>query len=119
MIKVLLIDDSEIVRVAIGKYLPGENNIAVITSNGEEAMEVIKNNELDVVLVEYFIKINGGVLKLIEDIKARYPRIKILGYSDIFTEDNENLFLKAGASAYLDKSLSIKEIRDAIIALMI
>jgi|GEM_PF-2725493 len=119
MINVLLIDDSEIIRLSIKKYLPKKNQITVVSCSSEYAATVLKTNKIDVVLIEYFLKIEGGGLRLIKELKQEYPTLKILGYSDIATENNEELILKAGAIGYLDKSLSIKEIRDAIITLMI
>jgi DNA-binding NarL/FixJ family response regulator len=114
-IKVLIVEDHEIVRQGIKALLKDDDEIIVSGegSNGIEALEIIKNNSPDIVLMDMNMPQMNG-LECTRLIKQKYPMVKILVLS---MHDNENyLFdmMEAGANGYLLKNSSKDELLFAI-----
>ena len=113
MIKVIIADDQELIRQSLQIDL--EENIKVLdaVANGNEVLEAIKREEPDVILMDIRMPELDGVMctKIIKEI---YPNIKIIILTTF--DDDEYVFnaLKYGASGYLLKGTSTKELAGAI-----
>lgn len=106
-IKVLLVDDDRIVRDSMKIILSMDNDIDVVgtASNGDEAFNFCRENNVDVVLMDIRMPICDGVLGT-KKIKETFKSIKII----ILTTFNDDEYiieaLKNGASGYLLKNIS-------------
>lgn len=115
MIKILIVDDHEIIREGLKRILKCESDLCVVgeAQNGEEAIELITNIECDVVVLDMNMPGRCGV-ELLTDIKALYPELHVLVLT-IHPEDKFALsVLKAGASGYLCKDAALDELVNAI-----
>lgn len=115
MIKVLLVDDHELVRTGIRRLLsdvPGIDVYAEATS-GEEAIGMIRQKRPDVVLMDISMPGMGG-LEATRRLTQSHPDLKVI----ILTVHTDDPFpgqlLKAGAMGYLSKGGSINEMIEAI-----
>jgi DNA-binding NarL/FixJ family response regulator len=115
MIKLLLVDDQDSLVEGLKLILGTEEDITVIgtANNGKRAYEFCKWNNPDVILMDIKMpEINGVEATAL--IKKDFPNIKII----VLTTFNDDEFiydaLKNGASTYLLKDASPKEISDAI-----
>lgn len=115
MIKVLIADDQELIRQSLQIILGIENNIEVIGSvaNGLEVIRSVRKEKPDVILMDIRMPEMDGVV-CTRIIKENYPDIKIIILTTF--DDDEYVFnaLKYGASGYLLKGISTKELADAI-----
>lgn len=115
MIRVMIVDDHEMIRNGIGSLLRGEPNINVVetASNGKQAFEKCAFREVDVILMDMMMPEMNGV-SATKAIKGEYPQIKVL----VVTINDETRFIKeallAGASGYLLKDSTRNEIIEAI-----
>lgn len=114
-IKVLLVEDHDIVRQGIRALLEGENDIEVCgeANNGEEALRLVKKTNPDLVLMDMNMPIMNGV-EATKKIKAEFPRTKILILS---MHDHENYLIEmldAGADGYILKNSSRTELLFAL-----
>lgn len=115
MIKLLLVDDHDIVRTGIAHIIEKERGIEIVgeAGNGEEAIRLAKELQPDVVLMDVNMPRLGGVEATQRIIKA-LPRTKVI----ILTVHAEAPFptrlLDAGASGYLTKGCAASELCDAI-----
>jgi len=115
MIKLLLTDDHVIVRDGIKTLLKNESDITVVAeaSNGQEALSVLRNTDIDIVLLDINMPGLDG-LKTSEIIKEKYKNVKVI----ILTMYREMHMVEAmfrnGAKAYLLKSCSKEELIQAI-----
>ena len=82
MIKVLLVDDHELVRTGIEALLNSQDDISVVgvTNCGEEALEILENISPDVILMDINMPGIGGI-ETCRRILQRFPEIKIIALS--------------------------------------
>lgn len=115
MIKVLIADDQELIRQSLQIVLEIEKDIEVIdaVTNGLEVIRSVRKEKPDVILMDIRMPEMDGVV-CTQIIKENYPNIKIIILSTF--DDDEYVFnaLKYGASGYLLKGISTKELADAI-----
>jgi len=119
MIRVLLVDDSAIIRKAVKQFLLEEGVISVVgeCSDGREVLGFLKSNQVDVILMDVSMKYIGGI-EATKLVKQKYSSIKVIGFSSHSSLDYQNDMLTAGASDYIVKGVEIKVIRDIIKSVM-
>lgn len=84
---VLFVDDQEEILFLIKRMLKDEPYKVLFANSGEEALEVIKNNEIDVIVTDVIMPNMSG-LELLEIVKESHPdmvRIILSGFSQIPT----------------------------------
>ncbi len=114
-IKLLLVDDHEIVRAGLRMLFQAEKDIEIIgeASSGEAALEMLESIQPDVVLMDVVMEgVNG--IEATRRIKERFPQIAILGLT--MHEDQQYFFkmLQAGASGYVPKRAAPDDLVSAI-----
>jgi len=112
-VKVLVVDDSAVVRGLTRRFLEENPNIEVVAtaSNGKNAVEAVKQYDLDVVVLDIEMPVMDG-LTAIPLILAAKPKLKIV-MSSTLTEANATISLNAlaaGASDYVAKPTSGSDI---------
>jgi DNA-binding NarL/FixJ family response regulator len=115
MIKVILVDDHQLVRDGIKALLAGMEGIEVIgeASSGAEMLALLISNTPDVALLDISLPDISGI-DLCRKIIAQYPEIKVLFLSMYTTEDYIFNAIKAGAKGYLPKNISRNELFNAV-----
>ncbi len=115
LIKVLVVDDHELVRTGICRMLVDTPEIQVVgeAESGEQAIELARQHQPDVVLLDVNMPGIGGVettRRLIQSVTG----IKVLAVSGLSEEPYPSLLLKAGASGYITKGAPLDEMVRAI-----
>lgn len=115
MIKVILVDDHQLVRDGIKALLAGMEGIEVTgeASSGTEMLALLNSNAPDVALLDISLPDISGI-DLCRKIIAQYPEIKVLFLSMYTTEDYIFNAIKAGAKGYLPKNISRNELFNAV-----
>lgn len=115
MIRVLLVDDQNLVRQGIRSLLELSENIRVVAeaSDGQQAVERIPEVDPDVVLMDMRMPVMSG-LEALQTLSARsqLPPTIILT-----TFDDDQLVLagiRAGARGFLLKDVSLEQLVDAV-----
>jgi len=115
MIKVVIVDDHDVVRFGIRRLLEDVNEIEVIGEccNGEQAVEFAKTQSIDVFLMDIQMPGLGGIeaTKIIDELDVDVKIIVISGLND---DPLAISMLKSGASGYLSKGASVDEMVRAI-----
>lgn len=119
MIKIILVDDHQIVRNGIRLLIDGMDNIEVIDEAGsaEEMLALLRIKIPDIAIVDISLPEMSGI-ELSRIITTDYPQVKILVLSMYKSEEFVFNALKAGASGYLPKNTTRKELNEAIIEIM-
>ncbi|GGJ92151.1 DNA-binding response regulator [Lentibacillus kapialis] len=115
MIRVVVVDDHEVVRKGIVAYLQTEGEIDVVgeASGGHEGTEVILSTRPDVVLMDLMME-NGSGIDATEKVMKQLPACKIIILTSFYDDDQVFPALESGAFSYLLKTASASEITDAI-----
>lgn len=115
MIKVLIADDQKLIRESLRVVLDSMDNITVtdVAADGQEVIQCVRKNMPDVILMDIRMPKMDGV-QCTEILKEHYPEIKIIILTTF--DDDEFVYsaLKYGASGYLLKGVSMKELAAAI-----
>ena len=114
-LRVLIVDDHALFRRGLQMVLAGEPDIEVIgeASDGAEAVEKAGELKPDVVLMDVRMPRRSGI-EAAGEIRDQLPDSKILMLT--MSDEEADLYeaIKAGASGYLLKEISIEEVPDAI-----
>ncbi|MCB1828819.1 MAG: response regulator [Chromatiaceae bacterium] len=115
MIRVLLVDDHELVRTGFRHILDGSDNVDVVgeAKSGEEALVKVKSSNPDLVLMDVNMPGIGGI-EATRKIKRLFPSVQVIAvtiHSD--TPFPEQLH-DAGALGYVTKGCPAEELFEAI-----
>ncbi|MGD0959045.1 MAG: response regulator [Methylomonas sp.] len=119
MIKVLLVDDHELVRSGIEALLNATDDINVIAAcdSGEQALQVIGDYPPDVILMDINMPGIGG-LEACRRIINTLPEIKLIGLSAYDNGQVPRQLLKLGVKGFVSKGSPVCEMVTAIRAVM-
>ena len=114
-IRVLIADDHSIVRQGLRQILSDTDDLTVAAeaSNGVEALQQLRQDEYDAVLMDVSMPDRNGIdaLKLI---RKEFPRLPVLMLSMYPEEQYAIRALKAGAAGYLNKQSAPEQLVTAI-----
>lgn len=114
MIRVVVIDDHDVVRKGVIAYLSTEEDLDIVgeASSGFEGAALVKEKKPDVVLMDLIMENGTGIEATTEIMKTESCKIIIL----TSYYDDEKVFpaLEAGAFSYMLKTSSADEIAEAI-----
>jgi CheY-like chemotaxis protein len=117
--RVLIVDDEETLTWSMSKSLSKDRDKykILIGNTGKEALEILENNTVDLVITDIRMPDISG-LDLLTTIKDRYPHTKVIimtayGSSDIQREAN-----KRGCLYYIEKPFEITDIRKLILDIL-
>ena len=111
--KTLIVDDDGGVRAFLTTVIKGEGFRSLEARDGEKALELVKSESPDLMLLDIRLPdINGmEVLRLAKEIDPNLSVIVLTGYSDTTGAVSA---MKAGAFDYLSKPFELKDIVRAI-----
>lgn len=115
MIRVLLVDDHELVRTGIRRILEGAPDIEVVAeaSSGEDSLKIGPKLVPDVVLMDVTMPGLGGI-ETTRRLSRQVPNAKVIALT-VHEEDPYPARLReAGAAGYLTKNCAAREMLDAI-----
>lgn len=115
MIKVVLIDDHEMVRLGVSSYLTIQPDIEVIeeAENGAEGYQKVLKLRPDIVLMDLVMDVMDGI-EATKAIMKEWPQAKIIILTSFIDDEKVYPALEAGAASYLLKTSTAKEIAEAI-----
>ena len=115
MIKVLLVDDHEMVRLGVSSYLMIQSDMEVVgeASNGLEGYHKALALRPDIILMDLVMDVMDGI-EATQKIMADWPQAKIIIVTSFLDDEKVYPAMEAGASSYLLKTSSAAEIAQAI-----
>ena len=113
--KILLVDDHQMVRLGLKSYLELQDDIAEVSEavNGKEGVELALASRPDVIIMDIVMPEMNGIEATLAILKE-WPEAKILILTSYL--DNEKIYpvLDAGAHGYMLKTSSTEEILRAV-----
>ena len=112
-VRVMLVDDSAVIRGLIARMIEGEPGLRVAASvgNGQMAVDRLKANPVDVIILDIEMPVMDGLTAIPKLLEIK-PDVKIIMASTL-TEKNADISLRAlqaGATDYVPKPTSTREI---------
>jgi two-component system, OmpR family, KDP operon response regulator KdpE len=107
-IRVLLVDDEPAIRRALRVPLNELGFVTVEASRGEEALQLVRAQAFDAVLLDVRMPGIGGPQTLVR-LRALAPRLPILMLTVQDSEEDKVEALEAGADDYITKPFSVRE----------
>ena len=115
MIKVLLVDDHEMVRLGVSAYLSVQEDIEVIAQaeNGKIGVEKALELKPDIILMDLVMSVMDGI-EATKEILSKWKEAKIIIVTSFIDDEKVYPAISAGAKSYLLKTSSASEIAQAI-----
>src|SRR5699024_4866574 len=115
MIRVLLVDDHEMVRLGVSSYLSVQADIEVVgeAENGRIGYQKALALKPDVILMDLVMEEMDGI-EATQKILKEWPQAKILIVTSFIDDEKVYPAMAAGAAGYLLKTSSAGEIAEAI-----
>ncbi len=115
MIRILVVDDHNVVRAGLCRLLSGEGNIEVVgqTGSGREAVRMAQELTPDIVLLDYNLPDQDG-LETTRQIAESCIDTRVLILTMYESEEYATRLIRAGASGFLVKAASATELLSAI-----
>ncbi len=115
MIRVLLVDDHEMVRLGVSSYLLIQDDIEVVgeAENGIIGYEKALELRPDVILMDLVMEEMDGI-EATKSILKDWPEAKIIIVTSFIDDEKVYPAIEAGAAGYMLKTSTAHEIADAI-----
>lgn len=114
-ITLIIVDDHPVVveglRTMFSNY--GDVDVVAVCCSGEEALSILSRKAIDVALVDMRMKPMGGI-DVIRNARRIAPKVKLVVLSSYDLEEEVYQAMRAGATGYLSKYASAKELVEAI-----
>ena len=112
---VLIVDDDAPIRQALRKVLHGEDYEVISAANGQEAIEKLRSEKVDLMLLDLGLPVKDGwgTVIWLAQVNPRLPVIIITG-----RWNQRELAKKMGADALMDKPLDVPRLLQTIRELM-
>lgn len=118
-IKVLLVDDHQIVRDGLKTLMESQHGLDIIAEaeDGMKALEACQKHEIDLIIMDINMPEMDGI-DATKTIKEKYPDVKVLALTMSDSDVHIRKMIEAGASGYILKNAGREELKKAIQALM-
>lgn len=115
MIRILVVDDHNIVHQGLTFILDESHNMEIVArcTNGADTLEWISENDCDVALVDIAMPGMSGV-DLLKQLRKEKPQLPVLILSAYPEDQYAVRLIKAGASGYLNKECVPEEVVNAV-----
>jgi two-component system, NarL family, response regulator LiaR len=115
MIKVVFVDDHEMVRIGVSSYLSAQPDIEVVgeADNGRAGVEMALSLRPDIILMDLVMKEMDGI-EATRQIIEKWPEAKIIIVTSFLDDEKVYPALEAGATSYMLKTSKASEIANAV-----
>jgi DNA-binding NarL/FixJ family response regulator len=117
MLRILTIDDHEVVRRGIKEMFTEESATFGEARSGAEALALVREQHWDIAVLDISLGGRSG-LEVLTEIKQLRPRMPVLILSMHAEEQYAVRAFKTGASGYINKASSGEELRRAILKII-
>lgn len=117
MIKILIVEDNDNLRKMIDIYLRQNNFETYLAKNGLEALDILENNIIDLIVCDIMMpKMNG--FELIKELRCIYVDLPIIIVTAKESKEDKIVGFKLGTDDYMTKPIDLEELLMRIKALL-
>ncbi len=111
--RLLVVDDERQFAQTLSDRLRLREMGSVVAYDGESALEIIKEEEPDVMILDLKMPGIDGI-EVLKRVKETNPQIEVIILTGHGTESDRDLCMKLGAFAYLEKPVDVNVLSDTI-----
>jgi two-component system, NarL family, response regulator LiaR len=114
-VRVLITDDHKVVRRGLRGFLELEPDLEVVgeAENGEEAVDMARRLEPDVVLMDLLMPVMDGI-EATRVIRSELPEVEVVALTSVLEDASVTGAVRSGAIGYLLKTTDADELCEAI-----
>jgi DNA-binding NtrC family response regulator len=112
-LKVLLVDDEQEFAKSLSERLQLRDVDAKVAFDGEQALEAMKDDEADVMVLDLRMPGIDGI-EVLRRVKRDHPKVSVVILTGHGTERDEEEAFKLGATAYLKKPVEVDQLIGAV-----
>ena len=114
-IRILLADNQILIREGIKKIFERDDKLEVVCEvyNGEDCLEKIKIENLDVIIIGINIPKKNGI-EVLKELRKRKSDVKVIFLTNHDEIEYINYIMENGANGYLIKDVDSSELLDAV-----
>lgn len=115
MIKIAIAEDHQALIDGMKVFLEYETDLLIVgeANNGDRLLDIVRSKKPDVVLTDIRMPVMDGITAA-RLIKKEFPQCKIIAFSMFEQEEAIQQMQEAGASGYILKNSSLKNVLEAI-----
>lgn len=117
MVKILIVEDNNKLRKLIDVYLTHNGYKTYNATDGLEALDVINNNMIDLVICDIMMPNMDG-FELVEELREIYTNLPILIVTAKESKEDKILGFKLGIDDYMVKPIDLEELLMRVKALL-
>jgi DNA-binding response OmpR family regulator len=113
-VRTLVVDDEQGIRFVLQETLEKEGHAVVLASNGEEALERLRDTRFDLAIVD--LKLGGRVdgMRVLEAIRWRWPDTAVVILTAHASLDSALAAIREGVDGYLVKPVGPDDMRRSV-----
>ncbi len=111
---VLIVDDSDFMRIMLKDILSSEGYFVIEACNGMECLTILQTKKVDICILDINMPVMNGIQTL-KVIKEKYPTLKVIMLSIQSTEETVKKVLSLGATGFVAKPFEANNILERII----
>ena len=119
MARILLIDDDDLLRNVVSKYLAHEGHTVIQAADGRQGIDLVRAAPLDLVVTDLIMPVKEGVETIVQ-LRREFPALPIIAISGGLS--NSGLYLdiaqRIGARRVLAKPFTPRELLEQIAAVL-
>jgi len=115
--RILVVEDNDMIRTTLVKYLEDEFFVVDTTGTGEKASFLARTNEYDAIVLDNMLPDKDGSV-VCKEIRSFGNMVPILILSALSNTNEKIKLLELGADDYLTKPFLLKEVKARINALL-
>lgn len=116
IIKVLIVDDHQLIRMGVSAMLSSDEGIKVVgeAESGQNLIHVVQETRPNVILMDISLDENINGIELTSEITSLFRKVKVIMLSMHISEDYIQKSIQAGAVGYLLKDSAREELIKAV-----
>lgn len=80
MAKVLIIDDDEVIRMLLARFLTNDGHDVIVAEDGRKGVAALKTHEIDVIITDIYMPNQEGLATIME-VRKSFPTVKVVAMS--------------------------------------
>jgi two-component system nitrogen regulation response regulator NtrX len=110
---VLVVDDEKNIRETLKDVLEDEGYQVLVAEDGKQAVDILKKDRIDVMLLDLWLPKIGG-MEVLDRVKRQYGEVEIIIISGHGTIDAAVKATKIGAFDFIEKPLSLDRVLNVV-----